>query len=422
MCTKIFRFLSFNWISTLFALIASTFVFGGIFPLTALYYGFIIILAFISIVQGKKIIAFNLILLICLIAGLIFNNPPSFFRSWQRLGLFILLYIAVIPVFKSHWSDKAHIQLLRVLLIICIIIGIGSFIAYFLGINLMRRGGESGFAVDDAGKFGGLSCHSMILGPLAAISTCVLTYTTIYFAHKKKWQYLYASGAIISACSMMLSASRAAIIACVFSLAVLTIIYCYGNKAKLIKIIGSSIILLIISFPVYAPMLIMVIAKQEINNNMGSATASRAERWEHRLEEFKENPVLGMGFAAIDPKYTLEYSKIDGQVEGGSSWLVLLSQTGIIGCVAIALIIKKIIPRLYKLSTIEKEHHPTLLLILLSFFFIHFVAEGYIYAPGSFLCLLFWTVIGCSLSLVSKKDTTEINIWTIGLTKNDKYS
>lgn len=412
MISNLIRSINYDWLGVLLGLIASTLVLGGVLPLNSLYYCIIILIAMLSIIRGKRINVILLLFPLCLLIGLIINLPPSYFRSWERFGAFMMLYIATMPVFSSKALNKMHLQLFRTLLIISVIIGVGSFLAYFLGINLMRRGGEADFGVDEVGKFGGLACHSMILGPLAAITTSVLTHKSMISVNRKK-KIVYCILAIISACSMFLSASRGSVLSCLVSLLVLVIVNCYGKTSKLIKTIIISITIIVASFPVYAPILVAVIAKQEFNNRAGGATSSRAQRWEHRLIEFSDNPIFGIGFSSMDPQYSKEFDKVTGVMEPGSSWLVILSQTGLVCAIIIFGVVIKVFRSLYKLATKQKQAYSALLLAILSFFTVHFIAEGYIYAAGSFLCLMFWTTLGCAYTHISTKyQKYDINIWT----------
>ena len=126
--------------------------------------------------------------------------------------------------------------------------------------------------------------------------------------------------------------------------------------------------------------------------------ASREERWSHRINEFTNSPFVGIGFAAISPEYTDEYNIELGIVEPGSSWLTVLSMIGIMGALPIILIIINTWNGLKAIYNNNTEDYSILLSGLLSLFYVHLIAEGYIFAGGSFLCFLFWLTLGISYS------------------------
>ncbi len=52
--------------------------------------------------------------------------------------------------------------------------------------------------------------------------------------------------------------------------------------------------------------------------------------------EFESSPLIGVGFDAIDLNLSSAsggYDKDSGMVESGSSWLIILSMTGLIGAI-----------------------------------------------------------------------------------------
>ena len=130
-------------------------------------------------------------------------------------------------------------------------------------------------------------------------------------------------------------------------------------------------------------------------------TSSRDELWNDRIQEFKSSPFFGIGFASISTKSNNHYyNKEDGKVETGSSWLNILSMTGLIGVFIFCYIWIKTLYLIY-INLNRFPYTSSYLAALIIFWSIHMGAEGYIYAAGSFLFFLLWLLIGYIYTIFS---------------------
>ena len=120
-----------------------------------------------------------------------------------------------------------------------------------------------------------------------------------------------------------------------------------------------------------------------------SSFYSREIKFTARILEFKSSPIIGIGYNVINPQYDF-VEESTGQIEPGSSWLAVASMTGVIGLFVFLGICSRGLKRAWR---IKSPFVSSLLGGMLVFFFIHMIAEGYIFAPGSFLALLFWLII-----------------------------
>jgi hypothetical protein len=150
-----------------------------------------------------------------------------------------------------------------------------------------------------------------------------------------------------------------------------------------------SIGLLFSSFPLWSDKTENLLNKIEYSENQNDLTASRSMIWLARFEEFKSSPIIGVGFASIGKNDLTNVDKETGKIEPGSSWLAILSMTGLLGFISFLSLLP--INDLFKRSKTQNEK---LLLSMVFFFFIHMLAEGYIYSAGSGLFFLFWLVLG----------------------------
>ena len=254
----------------------------------------------------------------------------------------------------------------------------------------------------EAGIFGGLTTHSMVLGPISGVAIIFLIWrmTCINKGLLKITISLLMCVACIAA--LFLSASRGALVATAASVLIVIYLKSRHKWSNLMNAFLVSVLLFAVFSPVIIPFTSGVIEKQQNNIQSGSTFFSREAKWNNRWEEFIDNPFFGVGFSAMDPKNTEDYFIDTGVNEPGSSWLAILSMTGIIGFITFFYLVFFTYKRLWKMAG---PHNKDSILILgvFSLFLIHLIIEGYIYAAGSYLCYLFWLIFGNGLSLAHKK-------------------
>ncbi len=395
---------------SLFAILTALSMCG--FYTIPIYYAYFCILLYIIV--GKRWIGVkgDILLVLFIISaaiGLVMNTPPSIFRSWERLGAFILLLLCVSPLIYSRKLFEMRVKLFVCSLYVLTLLSVASFICYPLEINFMKTR-DLGVLEIRSGTFSGLLNHSMTLGPVSAIATIFMLWNCLS-QRKPLIKILYAIVALLSFLSCLLSASRGAVIACVLGVICLLWMLYRSNLSNLWKyIIGAVVIVLFISlnFPNYTQMLV---EKQYRNvERGGSMFASREEKWENRIEEFKSSPLLGIGFASISldssdaidydiRRYTNDAFSQSGVVEPGSSYLAVLSMTGIIGFIFLWTSVFKKVFAIYK----DKQSFCILCLSILACMLVYFFSEGVILASGNYFCFFFWLLIGVIGGIVKNK-------------------
>lgn len=318
--------------------------------------------------------------------SLLFANPDPVFRSWQRLAFFLLVFLVASPLFVSEKLTTYRRNCVLVFLRCCSIIGIISFFAYFLGISWMTIDEDSAmFYMERAGYFSGITKQSMMLGPIAGLGA-LLNYSE--FESTKKKVYLLPLFLCVGSC--MFAASRSAFIALLLS--ILFMAYRRYGKVRFIKFAFVCTIVGFLSFPLWKSGMWGLSMKQQAHEDDTEFFDSRAEKYEYRTREFLSSPIYGVGFAAIDTNTGEVYNTETGTIEPGSSWLAVLSMTGIVGFLlflAVALRAFMILLRM------KRTHYSILLASCMLFMFIHWQAEGYIFSAGNPLCFFSWLVLGC---------------------------
>lgn len=308
--------------------------------------------------------------------------PHELFDSWERYVAFLLLLMCVSPFLQSMRNCIYRKNIFFITLWISTVLSSISFFCYFFGINFMSLSDD--FDLTHAGVFGGLFNQSMMLGPLAGLSSLFMAFKCYETRSKLCFILMFfCIGALL------FSASRSALLATLFSI-LLMIYYKSGNKGKFIKQIFFLILLAVFTFPLWESATTLVLDKQKANKEAGSTFTSRSSKWNNRFAEFSYNPVCGVGFAAMDVQYREDYNVLTGVMEPGSSWLCILSMTGILGMSVILMIFYKA----FKGAKRVRDGDGALLLGCLGFLAVHLIVEGYVFAAGSYLCLIMWLIIG----------------------------
>lgn len=346
------------------------------------YLLYVVIAARRVVLIDKTEVFFLLTLAFCTLLSF----PDRVFHSWERLLMFVLLITSSTSMLQSDYNRNLRRQSLDSIIYICICISSVSFFCYFFNINLFEDTFSGEYYSDFnefIGHFSGITKHSMILGPLAGISVVYL-FGEVLKAKKKKSILLM----FLCIGSLFFAASRGAILATFCGVLVCIFKYTRNGYKKNFFFVIISVVLL---FPIYQPYVDAALNKHENKGNLG-VYDSRTTKFEARIDEFQKSPIYGVGFCAIDPNGKDEYNIITGSIEPGSSWLAVLSMSGLVGFIYFIVIVYQSIHRANR----KKEN---MLLILLIFFCVHMFVEGYIFSAGNALSFIFWLVVGCCLDL-----------------------
>lgn len=395
---EILKIIKSNWLPIGISLAAGMMVLGFMPLVLPVYYLVLIAIAVYSLTQGGRLNILMILFYLGCALSIVISRPPAIFQSWPRLALFIAVTIAFFPVMDNGKVNRLRWRILLVTLWVSAICGVGSFFCYLLGINF-----ATAYTIKDmlemVGLFGGLFRHSMMLGPIAGSGALFLVF--LYVTDKrtgKNRKYLLLTGAVLCALAVILSASRAALLSMLVGIALF--IYLVNGRVlgKFSKRIIYVVAVAVLAYPLYNGFTGMLVEKQTRNLEAGDTFSSRTEKWENRLDEFKEHPIFGYGYAAVDwSKEDQMYINSSGVVEPGSTWLAVFSMTGIAGAIPFYLLIGGIIIRLWRYEEDSKNPVPALLISLLALSIVHQFAEGYALSAGSYFAFWFWLLLGvCS--------------------------
>lgn len=365
--------------------IAATAATLGILPLmlaplaqlSFLYYGVLLILPLLRLRKAGSTSVLLLLGLICAGIGILLNNPLPIFRPWERLGMFALLLAGIGPMFGGIYNAELSRRLFQHLTAVCLIIGALSACGAAIGLNL------------GAGQFSGLTPHSMILGPVAAIGF-------LYALHRIMHRYAESGTLSIAlslaagACliSLLLASSRSALLATGAG-ALYLILHLPRGRCMMLLLVGLGCLLLL---PFSGELLEGILHKMDSAREAGSLFSSRSELWKDRWQEFTEHPFFGVGFAS-QSIITFDHSLQNGSIEPGSSYLGCLSMLGLTGTLPLLAVLVHALRR-----GMQAAHFPPLAVCVLVFFSIHMIFEGYLISAGSILCVLLWSCISAALN------------------------
>lgn len=346
------------------------------------YFAVMLIMAAISVKNNEGITPIFVLLPIWLFVSSFFNNVVDY-----RLLIFALILCSATPLFSSY---KNFVFRGKVFYAICMLLPIVTLLnlyAYQTGINYVLL---LNYNISDL-NFSGFTPHPMWLSAINGASNIVLTYLLMqakYMDSAKKNLYMLvlATLLILSLYLSIVAASRSALAASLLAMA--AVVFLSSDTSG--KFVRYAIVIMVIASFVMPFLKSGSTQMQKKMDNESTEGTSRDAIWDLRIEEFKESPIFGVGFATARDLITGEM--VTGTVETGSGWLSILSESGLIGAFIIFIMLKKS----YVSISEVKDEGGVMILFLAEFIYLclHSVFEGYIFTPGYAPCMFFWLLIG----------------------------
>ncbi len=378
--------------ASIFAFLTAIVVLNNIVILTpnlgVLYYAVLgIILLLVLCCAGRiRINTGMLLIYLACIASLLLNDVPVFFKAEYRLVTFIVVSLLISPAISSNFLAFFRLKLFQNLLYGMVLLVLLSFFGRFVGISSSI-----------ANYWCGILNHPMTLGSVSGmVAITVFNDLNTPLKSGRASKFLIVS-LIIAVLCMLGASSRAALGATI--LGIFIVLLSSGNStSNLFKWGILGVICALLTVSLWTPLW-----QQVVDKNQGTeaiSISSRETHWTQRFEEFKSNPVFGIGFGTVDDDTQIgsTFNLSSGQIETGSSWLSILSMTGLFGMAAFLLLINNTI---YRYKQIKNRRTASLLFGLLVFVFVEMVAEGMIFAAGSFLFFIIWSLFGAFEAVVA---------------------
>lgn len=327
------------------------------------------------------------------------------FRAQQRAMAFIFVTMVCSPVLESETAVAYRERVFKYVLIGFTILTVLSFFCFFLGINMMPYNREGDVElyddyINNGGKFSGLFNHSMIFGPIAAIVS--LVNFNLYMKNHKSIRLILF---VLCSVACVFSASRAALLALASGFAFVLFKGLVSRKSYISfgRICLLAFITVLAILPIADIAFSGLMNKIEMTQDLFGGNNSREWKYESRLYEFKESPLLGVGFASIDTSTGDAYDMISGRIEPGSAHLAVLAQTGLVGMLAYIVLLIGALKVMRKRSSLSSY----IAYAMFWLFFAHGWGEGWIFAPGGMICFMFWLSLSQCYDLKFKESVND---------------
>lgn len=370
-----------------------------------IYYPAIILFALYMYTKKGKIDIRYVFFLFACICSICFNEIPSFFRSPYRFTGFLFLFFAFSGLYNNRKLALIRLHTLYIFSLFTIILVLVNYICLKAGwVNSVQKE-----MYETLGYYAG-STGNNEMGSLGAISILVIATFYMKFSKKTGWiSKLFMIGCLVAAISMMAMASSRMALFCVL-VSLLLVIYKNNrnNFGKFLMSLFIAVLLFLICAAIFGDLFTYMFNKQG-GNLSAIDTSSRDEIWQFRMQEFRESPIWGVGFASA--RYWPSGYGINletGVVELGSGWLAVLSQLGLFGFLSLMSIV---LPNIvYVLSNKSNSYVKIWILGITAVFVFQPFTEAYITSVGAVLCCIFWLCYGVIDSfrkgLITEKDLT----------------
>ena len=360
----------------------------GISSSSAYYALGIMFLLWIPLMKNSKMTILSYPMLGVYLAGflsILFNDIPPYYNSEQRFLMFICFTLLIGPFLGGNKFTLFRKYLFYYSNIFIIVLSSLSCLGLITGI----------YSSTDRGGLSGLFGHSMLLSPMAGIGLLSCLYF-FYSTHIKKLKSFLLLCSLLCFVSAVAAGSRSALMGT--AVGILFFFYkLYKNRiSKYIQVVFLLLFLGISSFPLWENQTTFLMKKVSAAEEADNWTSSRETIWEHRIIEIQTSPVIGVGFAAEQSdsfgRSEEEIEESGGNIEPGSSWLAIMSMTGILGFIPIFVLFLSD----FKFILTNKKNRLWLSYLgsILSLFTLHMMAEGYVFAFGSLLFFYLWLMLG----------------------------
>ena len=348
-----------------------------------LYYGFML-LALLYLLKKEQLAIGSLSMVglyfVCIVSIWI-NDVPEFFQPYQRFMTFLLITLLVSPVLYNNAFVRFRSQVFVTIIKLLQWVILTSVIYAMMGGGYFRNR-----------YFQGVTNHSMLLGPFAALCTLFCIFRLIIYAQDKRKKIYYGLLILCSLFCLLQAASRTAFLGTLVSCVVFLAVYYRNNIGRYLKVVITVCVVLLLSFPLWE----RYMDKLEMKNSGKTElnTQSRDVHWKQRWKEFRSSPAWGIGFSAVATDGHKGSTFTDeGKVETGSSWLCMLSMTGLFGFFSLLFVFVIALKRVWCIWN-ETPLLSGFLISLLCFWALHMMAEGYIFAGGNSLAFCVWLTLG----------------------------
>lgn len=335
--------------------------------------------------------------LFCIVGmiSLLFSGLYANISGYEHLAVFILMLGILSPLVSSAELMECRKRMWRMLMFCLRAIVTVSFGIYLADV-----------ASDDSNLifFKGCTGHAMSLGIISAvvlIDTCwqLLIGRSLHRIEWIGYGLLLAMGVI----DVVVCGSRCAIMSAVCGLGIVL----WNVRHQRLKLIWAAILVGAFAIVLVTTQFMSfesIAVKNNFSSEHGSITFTRDYLWNARLNEFAKSPLVGIGFSMTteqDPGSSYDIDDTDlvfDTREPGSSWLNVLSSTGILGFLLLLIFNLRIYNRL---RNVMHNNKGVLYMALLVALWVHGFFEGWVLFAGSTTFMIYWLLCSQIVSIES---------------------
>lgn len=373
-----------------------------------------IILAYLLVLSRKRIRIDRLTFcFLCVCAmSVCFSVNHEKFMAWQRLFAFTLMILVVGPLIHSKVSNNVRRKALPIMGWMCVVCAL-----YYNGLYSFMVIEYCSWLSPYAWVFSHALDISMLFATFSAFGALYVGWLLLKDAwpiardfkgnNRKAWMKCLWHICCFLLCfnSLIIASSRSALIAFAIGLLAMCILrWIRLKRIQLVGCAGASVILAFCTLTVIVPMTPGMEIKLNNVAKHDDYLASRRDLWNERGNEIQRFRLFGTGFGCVDEQslnsYRLPISNqgtnifavkpADGVIEPGSSWMYVLSSTGILGFALFLLMVV--------FAFASSLRRCPLIPALLLFFTLHMIVEGYVLSAGSAASYIFWLTMAIALS------------------------
>lgn len=349
------------------------------------YYPMLFILAYYCFQNKSRVSKVHIAYLGVCLLSIILNPIPAFYQTPIRYATFILLLTSFSSLVNSRKIALMRLHLFHIFSILSMALVTINYIFFSAGF-IDKRKME---IFTEHGLFTGSTANNE-MGLLAAVAIMfIIAFCGKFYKHLTFTSKLLMLGFLICAISMMAMASSRMGLTCSI-LSVSFVLYRLNSK-NFFKLSFAAVILVA---GIYASAYFLgdkfryMLSKND-NQLEKIDIHSRDDMWQARIAEFTESPVYGVGFAYMKYGWGSKGAKTNrGRIESGSGWFSVLSQTGGLGALCMAImVIPNILFLIKRRSTSYCSAWYSGMCVM---FIMQPITEAYITTVGAVLCCLFW--------------------------------
>jgi hypothetical protein len=305
----------------------------------------------------------------------------------RYLGL-VILVAAVGPLFPSSKYVRLRLVGWVIVLIFSVFVSVLSIFWYFLPLPSIG-----------IGLFSGATTQPKTLAFNSVLAVIVLA----SFITTKNWKIALPALVVVIFVTI-LTGSRASLVVVLVSLSV--ILYIRRAVGIGVLISGFSAITVLLFSGDLGGILGGETVAWHVDKGLSD---TRSHLWDLRLRDYSSSPIFGVGVGVAseilhaptleDMASGMAFFDQNGRLvfEPGSSWLAILSMTGLFGSLAFFLLLSCVVRSCFLFWKQAGRQIYALQMATLIFFTLHFIEGGFVLSFGNPHTLYFWLWVGVTL-------------------------